>query len=255
MSRLWDLGTTGVFEDGSDLVAGFGQETEASAAAHQLIEMDPGVVVRSIEPAPTMADLVGDDPVREVPVGPAGRRSSVVVRLRAGAAFGHGAHPTTRLALDLLADHLHPGGRVLDVGTGTGVLSLAARALGAGAVIGTDIDPDAVTTARANADLDAEAAQSTGDVRFGPWSVNEALDLLGGPPAVVIVNVLLAAHRSLGPAVAEAATAGMVITTGYLHDQVDEVAELYRPLGPAVEHRTLDGWVANAFALGPSQAR
>jgi ribosomal protein L11 methyltransferase len=72
------------------------------------------------------------------------------VWLAAGPAFGSGAHPTTQLCLRVLDRRLPAGARVLDVGTGTGILAIAAARLGAREVVGTDIDPAAVEVARAN---------------------------------------------------------------------------------------------------------
>jgi ribosomal protein L11 methyltransferase len=81
---------------------------------------------------------------------PAGRR---VVRVNPGRAFGTGLHPTTRLALRLLAPRVSPAARVLDVGTGSGVLALAALALGAADVLALDVDAHALGNARENAEL------------------------------------------------------------------------------------------------------
>ena len=66
-------------------------------------------------------------------------------------AFGSGEHASTRLALELLASALEPGDRVLDVGTGSGVLALAALRLGAGDALGVDVDPVACACASRNA--------------------------------------------------------------------------------------------------------
>ena len=74
----------------------------------------------------------------------------VVIRLEPGMAFGTGLHPTTRLCLEALEAHLAPGGTVLDVGTGSGVLAIAAAKLGARSVLALDADPVAVAVAREN---------------------------------------------------------------------------------------------------------
>ncbi len=79
------------------------------------------------------------------------RPGDVVIRLEPGMAFGTGLHPSTRLALRLLQEHLRPAARVLDVGTGSGILAIAAALLGAGEVVATDIDPLAVQAAQENA--------------------------------------------------------------------------------------------------------
>lgn len=88
-------------------------------------------------------------------IGPAGVAAPaepglLSVWLEPGPAFGTGAHPTTQLCLRALERHLRPGAQVLDLGTGSGVLAIAAARLGAGSVLGVDIDPDALAVARAN---------------------------------------------------------------------------------------------------------
>ena len=68
-------------------------------------------------------------------------------------AFGNGAHATTAMALAALSAHVQPGDKVLDVGTGTGILAIAAARLGAASVLALDIDPGAVEAARENVQL------------------------------------------------------------------------------------------------------
>ena len=74
----------------------------------------------------------------------------VVIELDPGMAFGTGLHPTTQMCLLALEKHLRLGDRVLDLGTGSGILAIAAAKLGAAACLATDIDPVAVEAARAN---------------------------------------------------------------------------------------------------------
>lgn len=73
-----------------------------------------------------------------------------VIELDPGMAFGTGYHPTTALCLEALEELVRPGDTVVDVGTGSGILAIAAALLGAGAVIAVDIDPQAVHAAREN---------------------------------------------------------------------------------------------------------
>jgi len=75
----------------------------------------------------------------------------VVVSIDPGMAFGTGQHPTTRMALAALQDEIKPGQFVLDLGTGSGILALAAAGLGAGNVMAADIEEQAVAAARFNA--------------------------------------------------------------------------------------------------------
>jgi ribosomal protein L11 methyltransferase len=144
-----------------------------------------------------------------------------------GLAFGTGAHPTTRLCLELLADV--PRGALLDVGCGSGVLSVAAGKLGFSPVRAVDDDPLAVETTRVNAerngvDVEARVAHA------------ESADL---PAAdTVVANIALAVVE----AVAARVEASELVTSGYL--------EAERPRATHWEHvetRTLDGWAADRF--------
>ena len=73
-----------------------------------------------------------------------------VIELDPGMAFGSGYHDTTALCLGLLEEYMQPGDRVIDVGTGSGILAIGAAMLGAGDILAIDIDPDAVRVARQN---------------------------------------------------------------------------------------------------------
>jgi ribosomal protein L11 methyltransferase len=86
------------------------------------------------------------------------RPDDVVIELDPGMAFGTGLHPTTQMCLMALEKHLRPGERVLDVGTGSGILAIGAVKLGAAMCLAADIDPVAVEAARANV-----AANNVGD--------------------------------------------------------------------------------------------
>ena len=74
----------------------------------------------------------------------------IVIELDPGMAFGTGLHPSTRMILEVLETHVKPGAQVLDVGTGSGILAIAAAKLGAGTVVGLDIDSLALEVAREN---------------------------------------------------------------------------------------------------------
>ena len=154
---------------------------------------------------------------------------AIAVVIDPGRAFGTGAHPTTRLCLRLL-QQVEPAS-LLDVGCGSGVLSIAGALLGFGPVLAVDVEPAAVETARAN----AEANRVQIDARL----VGSA-DALPAA-SVAVVNISLAGVVSA----AERIDAHTLIASGYL------AADLPQPPGWALLDRIeLDGWAADVFERG-----
>src|SRR5262249_4531505 len=84
--------------------------------------------------------------------------AEVILDLDPGMAFGTGVHPTTRLCLQLVERHLAPGASVLDLGTGSGILAIAAAKLGAARVLAVDIETTAVRVAHENVDRNGVGA-------------------------------------------------------------------------------------------------
>lgn len=172
---------------------------------------------------------------------PPGARTLV---LDPGMAFGTGTHATTSLCLRAL-DHLlfrTPGLEVLDVGTGSGILAIAAKLLGAGRVVATDNDPVAVRVAEENAALNrVELELST-----------TGLDEVEGRFAVVVANIMAHTLIELAPLLlARLAPGGRLLLSGILLDQADEVAAAFAGRGAREEQRNEDGeWVLLSF-VGP----
>jgi ribosomal protein L11 methyltransferase len=171
-------------------------------------------------------------PVRVGPlwVGPpwdAAPDDALPVVIDPGRAFGTGAHPTTRLCLELLLDL--PRTSLLDVGCGSGVLSIAAARLGFGPVTAIDIEEPAVEATVANA--------AANGVALAARKVDALADPL--PEAgLVVANIALATVAAL----AERIAAPHLVSSGYL------VAD--RPAPSGYEHcdrRELDGWAADLF--------
>jgi ribosomal protein L11 methyltransferase len=154
---------------------------------------------------------------------PEGARSVVI---DPGRAFGTGAHPTTRLCVELLAAEEHRGS-VLDIGCGSGVLSIAAARLGFGPVTALDNDAVAVATTRANASANGvTVVAATADALADPLPTTD----------LAVANVLLAPVE----AVLHRLEAPRAITSGYVATD--------RPRAPRwtnVARRELDGWAAD----------
>ncbi|HPF62074.1 MAG: 50S ribosomal protein L11 methyltransferase [Gemmatimonadales bacterium] len=147
---------------------------------------------------------------------------AAVVVLDPESAFGSGEHGSTRAALALLERHLQPGDRVLDFGSGSGILAIAAVRLGASMAIGIEVDDEAIPIAEAN----AARNDVTDRVRFLLGDA-EALGALAGPARIVCSNILRTVNALLLPAIRDAlAPDGLAIFAG----MEDAEAELFRPV-------------------------
>lgn len=165
--------------------------------------------------------------------------AAVNIRLDPGVAFGTGTHPTTRLCLSWLQQHLRRGARVLDYGCGSGVLAIAAAKLGAGAVVGTDIDEQALAAARANSERNSVDALYTAPGQVPPGKFD-----------LVLANILANPLRLLAPMLlARVARGGALVLSGVLQRQADELIAVYAQLDCAVPLAVWasdDGWVCLA---------
>ncbi|MEK6333587.1 MAG: 50S ribosomal protein L11 methyltransferase [Acidobacteriota bacterium] len=171
-------------------------------------------------------------PWSEINVAP----DRLVIRIEPGMAFGTGTHETTRLCLQLVEKYFR-GGSFLDVGTGTGILAIAAAKMFSGAPVqAVDTDPEAVKIARENARLNGVGNQ----IDFQVTTVDEqtaSADLvcanLTAPVIIELLPLLLGA------------TCGRLILSGILDSQAELVAERLRDLGAASIESAQDGeWVA-----------
>lgn len=136
-----------------------------------------------------------------------------------GLAFGTGAHPTTRLCLRWLVEHVTPQMSVLDYGCGSGILAIAAARLGAKRVVGADIDAQAIRASIDNAKANGVVA------RFAHVDA-----LASGTFALVVANILANPLRLLAPALAaRTRRGGRIALCGVLASQADEVVVAYAP--------------------------
>jgi ribosomal protein L11 methyltransferase len=146
------------------------------------------------------------------------------VVLDPGMAFGTGTHATTALCLAAIDEFLarRPGGSVLDVGTGSGLLAIAARKLGAGRVAANDNDPVALAVAAENAARNRAELELTGDP---PAAIPGRFDL-------VVANILANVLVELAPDLAgRTAPGGEVVLAGVLVPQEAEVSEAFEAQG------------------------
>ena len=148
------------------------------------------------------------------------REGECIIRMDPGMAFGTGTHETTRLVMTLLSDEIKGGERVLDVGTGSGILALSAAKLGASACFAYDIDPVAVRVAKENVKKDGAANVVCG-----------VADLLSGidrtaPYDLVVANIvsdiILRLLPDLGAVMAEG---GRAILSGIIGERVAQIRE------------------------------
>ena len=154
-----------------------------------------------------------------------------------GLAFGTGGHETTNLCLEVLDERVKGGERVLDIGTGSGILAIAALKLGAAVAEGVDIDPVAVRTAGENAALNGVADKLT--VLVGDLS-----DKASGKYDIITANIVANAIMSLAPAVPGLmADDAVFIASGIIDSRKDEVIAALEAAGLAVlEVKEKRGW-------------
>ncbi len=167
----------------------------------------------------------------------AANTDEVTIDLVPGLAFGTGQHQSTRLCLSLLAEKIQGGERVLDVGTGSGILAVAAARLGAGSVVATDIDPLAVDAARQTVRRNRLSGQI--EVREASIPVEEQFDL-------VVANLTADLLQYLAQDLARALKPnGNLIASGLVEHRQEAVASALTDSGLELHSaRSEDEWRA-----------
>lgn len=228
------------FEDNDTAEAARSQVAEEHPAARALLEEKPQqdwsnewkALIKSVQVGrlwvgpPWEADSAPKDKVRLV--------------IEPKMAFGTGDHPTTSLCLAAIDAYMasHPGASVLDVGTGTGVLAIAAKKLGAGRVVGTDNDAMSVELAQENASVNG-----TPELELS----GKELTQVKGPFDLVVANILANTLIELAPLIAPHVKERLVLA-GVLAHQKPEVEAAYRAHGLVPEAGAQQGeWVRLDF--------
>jgi ribosomal protein L11 methyltransferase len=182
----------------------------------------------------------------------------LAIRLDPGMAFGTGTHPTTQLCLEAIERHVKPGSPMVDLGTGSGILAIAAAKLGAGPVLALDVDPEAVRVASENVLANGVGVHSSGadgktigGIQVAQGSLAEILagqfGIGWGQAPLVVANIL--AHiivQLLNAGLADTvAPGGLLVASGILDSQAYQVIAALREHGLTLagqEH--IEDWVA-----------
>ncbi len=268
-AQLWSANTTGLeisedtpeaitmrayFEAAPDL-----EQLKANISRALRLSDLPEAALRSIQPL-TIADQdwlsewkKGYEPVtigEKILITPSWKRDKieagerVIVQIDPGMAFGTGTHETTRGCLELLEKYWH-GGSLLDVGTGTGILAIAAVKLVPSArVIGFDVDPEAIDVALENAQIN----QVQDEIEF---EVNKLASFHGQAFDVVLANLTADVIEPFAADFPQVMSAtGTLIVSGILREQGDDVCAALGAEGLEVIESKPDGeWVTFALKL------
>jgi ribosomal protein L11 methyltransferase len=159
--------------------------------------------------------------------------SAINIVLDPGVAFGTGSHPTTKLCLRWLDQHIEGGETLLDYGCGSGILAIAALRLGAGAALGIDIDPQAVAAARQNAQHNGTPAifslPTAEPIRQADITIANIL-----PNPLKLLSSVLARHTRPG---------GHIVLSGILSTQREVLSTCYAPWVTLSTYAEEEGWV------------
>ncbi|PZU97771.1 MAG: 50S ribosomal protein L11 methyltransferase [Pseudanabaena sp.] len=190
----------------------------------------------------------------------------IVLYLQNSLAFGSGLHPATILSLRLLERHVQPELQTLDLGSGSGLLSVAIAKLGA-RVLAIDNDPvavaateDAVQRNQVTDLVKVQLASLGSASQLGHWMGGESAEQVPAIAAegqfdLIVANIFARVHISLAAEFAEAlrANSGILITAGYTRDRAEDVVTAMRAVGLYESDRLqLDEWVAIAFCNNSS---
>lgn len=159
-------------------------------------------------------------------------KNKFLIEIDPGISFGTGKHETTQLCIRQIRKYLKEGERVLDVGCGSGILSIAALKLGAGSVVGTDVDGDCITSTHENMTVN-HLAENSGEFYVGNLIDNKAFqEKIGTGYDLVVANILADIIIPMAPALYQCAKEqGVLITSGIIDFKENEVKEALKQAG------------------------
>ena len=168
----------------------------------------------------------------------------IVIWLDPGMAFGTGYHPTTQLALRLLEEVISGGEKVADIGTGSGILAIAAARLGANKIVATDIDKTVIPIAQENARINCVEEK----IEFVAGNTFESLS---GRYDIIVVNILTKVILPIIPDCPHYLNAnGLLIFSGILEEEIPQIESAARFNGlHIVNTLTEENWVGISLIL------
>ncbi len=164
------------------------------------------------------------------------KEDELVIRMDPGMAFGTGTHETTRLVIRLLEKYTTEGCRMLDVGTGTGILAICAKRLGAAICRAYDIDPTAVRVARENI-----ADSGLANVTCDQSDLLKQVSLAGGKYDLICANIVADIIIRMTPDVGDyLADGGVLLASGIIAERCGDVVAAFEQNGFCVTETLVD---------------
>ncbi len=174
-------------------------------------------------------------------------QEKLLIQIDPGTAFGTGMHETTQLCIRQLKKYVTPQTRLLDVGCGSGILSIVALKLGAAYALGTDLDPCAITATKENTEVNG-ISKDQFEVMIGNIIDDKAVQERVGYEKydIAVANILADVLVPLTPVIANhLKTGGIYITSGIIDDKEETVVEAVKAAGLEVLEVTYQGeWVS-----------
>ncbi len=164
--------------------------------------------------------------------------NEIIIEIDPGQAFGTGDHGTTHGCLEMLEEYIEPGNSILDIGTGTGVLSIAASKLGGENILGVDLDPVAIRVAQENAKLN----QLTEEIEFKEGDLVQIVDTQYD---LILANILPHIIIRLIPDLLKVSKLGsIVILSGIIEEKKEDVKEKLKEYNFAIKEIVeKDNWI------------
>ena len=174
---------------------------------------------------------------------------SIILEIDPASSFSTGQHNTTQLCLELIEKNLNKGDRLLDLGCGSGILSIASILLGAEEVTAIDIDQNSVKIAKENAEKNNIAAEKYTAYCGNVIDDNELVEKIGGGYDVIAANIVADVLIAMSPLFEKfVKKGGTLILSGIISERCHEVIDAVKAKGyTLVEQREANDWVAVSF--------